>query len=91
MVFNIIKNHIESQFVNNMNWSNIEIDHKIPVTWFEIETPSNIINDLDNLHPLLIEDNRNKLNKYNSPITQHYYNKIIKHIKPIYKEQIKLN
>ena len=89
--FNIIKNHIESQFTSNMTWSNIEIDHKIPVTWFKIETPSAIINDLDNLHPLLIEDNRNKLNKYNSPITQQYYNKIVKYIKPTYKEQIKLN
>jgi hypothetical protein len=89
--FNIIKNHIESQFTPNMTWNNIEIDHKIPVTWFKIETPPLIINDLDNLHPLLIEDNRNKLNKYNSPITQQYYNKIAKYIKSTYKEQIKLN
>ena len=89
--FNIIKNHIEFQFTSNMTWSNIEIDHKIPITWFKIETPSIIINDLDNLHPLLIEDNRNKLNKYNSPITQQYYNKIIEYIKSVYKEQIKLN
>ena len=86
--FNIIKDHIELQFTSNMNWSNIEIDHKIPITWFEAETPSIIINDLDNLHPLLIDDNRKKSNKYNSPITQQYYNKIIKYIKPVYKEQI---
>lgn len=86
--FNIIKNHIESQFTHNMNWINIEIDHKIPVTWFKIETSSTLINDLDNLHPLLIEDNRNKLNKYNTPITQQYYNKIITFIKPEYEERI---
>lgn len=89
--FIIIKNHIESQFIKGMDWFNIEIDHKIPVTWFKPETPSNIINSLDNLQPLLMEDNRNKLNKYNTPITQQYYNKIKKYIKNEYKEQINLN
>ena len=86
--FNIIKNHIEAQFKNNMDWDNIEIDHKIPITWFKDNTSSDIINDLDNLHPLYIEDNRNKLNKYNSPITKTHYDKVILYIKDEYKERI---
>jgi hypothetical protein len=86
--FNIIKAHIETQFTLDMNWKNIEIDHKIPVTWFKIETPSYIINDLHNLQPLLISINRIKSNKYSTPINQQYYNKIITFIKPGYEERI---
>jgi hypothetical protein len=88
--FNIIKSHIEIQFIEGMNWKNIEIDHKIPITWFKKDTPSCIINDLDNLHPLLVQDNRNKSNKYNTPITQQHYNKIITFIKPRYEERIEI-
>lgn len=75
-----VKKHIESQFSGNMDWNNIEIDHKIPVSWFKKETPIYLINDLENLHPLFIQENRKKSNKHCHPITKKYYLKINKYI-----------
>jgi hypothetical protein len=84
----IIKDHIENQFTEEMNWSNIEIDHKIPVTWFKNETSSDIINNLNNLQPLYINDNRTKFNKTSSPITLNFYIIVKQHIKEKYIERI---
>ena len=75
-----IKKHIESQFINNMNWNNIEIDHKIPISWFKKETPSYLINDLRNLHPLSFKDNRKKAATYCHPISFDYFNDILSYI-----------
>jgi len=84
----MVKQHIESQFIEGMNWSNIEIDHKIPVTWFKNETSSDIINNLNNLQPLYINDNRTKFNKTSSPITLNFYIMVKQHIKEKYIERI---
>ena len=68
-----IKDHIESQFTFNMSWDNIEIDHKIPISWFSKNTPSELINDLRNLHPLLKEENRKKSNSYCHSVSYEYF------------------
>jgi hypothetical protein len=67
------KTHIESQFKENMNWGNIHIDHKIPLSWFEKHTPIYIINNLSNLQPLLSFDNTSKSNKYSHPVDIEYF------------------
>lgn len=79
--FKEIKEHIEKQFMNNMNWSNIEIDHKIPISWFIKETPKGLINDLRNLHPLFKEDNRKKAASYCNIISLDYFSDIKRYIK----------
>lgn len=86
--YKIIKDHIESLFIEDMNWSNIEIDHKIPITWFNNLTPLIYINDLRNLQPLFIKDNRNKAATYCHPIKEEYYNLIKIYIKPKRVKQI---
>jgi hypothetical protein len=61
------KNHIESKFENNMNWeggrNEFHIDHIVPVSAFEKDTPLNIINSLDNLRPVSVAFNLQKSNK----------------------------
>jgi hypothetical protein len=84
----IFKQHIESQFKGNMNWENTHIDHKIPLTWFSINTPPNVINNLLNLQPLLIEENISKLNRYSHPIDENYFLTIQKWILPQYLKHI---
>ena len=78
--FNLIKNHIESLFTLDMNWSNIEIDHKVPISWFKSNTPSDLINNLENLQPMLILENRKKSASFSSPISSDYFNKISPYI-----------
>jgi len=50
-----------------MSWDNHgevwEIDHKYPLNKFRPDTPINIVNALDNLEPLLVNENRQKLNR----------------------------
>ena len=84
----VIKDYIESLFIGDMNWGNIEIDHKIPITWFKSLTPLIYINDLRNLQPLFIKDNRSKAATYCHPIEEEYYNIIKMYIKPIRIKQI---
>ena len=50
-----LKEHIESLFLDGMTWDNHgewHIDHKIPVSMFDPETPSSVVNALSNLQPL---------------------------------------
>jgi hypothetical protein len=84
----VIKDYIESLFIEDMNWGNIEIDHKIPITWFKSLTPLIYINDLRNLQPLFIKHNRNKAATYCHPIEKGYYNLIETYIKPTRIKQI---
>ena len=59
----LLKLHIESLFSDGMSWNNYgewHIDHKIPVCFFEKETPMSIVNSLDNLQPLWALDNLSK-------------------------------
>lgn len=81
------KFHIESQFINNMNWGNIHIDHKIPLTWFVKNTPIKLINHLSNLQPLLSQHNISKLNKFSHNVDENYFNIIKPYVR---KKYIKL-
>lgn len=65
-----LKEHIESLWVEGMDWGNYgrtkgcwEIDHKIPVSSFNWNTKSSLVNSLDNLQPMWVTDNRKKSNK----------------------------
>ena len=64
-----LKTHIESLWVEGMNWKNWgkewEIDHIYPLSQYlkEGETRPNIINSLKNLQPLNKIENRKKSNK----------------------------
>ena len=62
-----LKTHLESLFIDDMNWSNYgnkwQIDHIIPVSLFKKDTPSYIVNSLENLRPLCREYNNIKSNK----------------------------
>lgn len=64
-----LKQRIESQFRDGMNWSNHgewEIDHKIPVSSFIARgvTDPLVVNALSNLQPLWKRENRAKNNRY---------------------------
>jgi hypothetical protein len=78
------KHHIESQFTEGMSWDNIHIDHKIPLTWFLVDTPPHIVNHLSNIQPLTPSENISKLNKYSHPIDNNYFLIIKEWIKPEY-------
>jgi hypothetical protein len=63
---NDLKIHLESLFKDGMSWENWgdwHVDHKIPVSKFDKETPMSIVNSLDNLQPLWALDNLSKSNK----------------------------
>ena len=62
-----LKQRIEYQFKTGMDWNNYgiywEIDHKKAISRFNKDTPSNIVNALSNLQPLIIPINRRKSKK----------------------------
>lgn len=61
-----LKQYIETLFTEGMSWDNHgewEIDHINPVSKFDKETPSSVVNALSNLQPLWKTENRNKFNK----------------------------
>jgi hypothetical protein len=63
---NDLKRHMELLFLDGMSWENWgewHIDHKIPVSKFDKETPMTIVNNLNNLQPLWALDNLSKSNK----------------------------
>ena len=82
------KQHIEFQFKNEMNWENVHIDHKIPLTWFSIDTPPNIVNHLSNIQPLSTKENISKLNRYSHSVDEKYFSLIQKWILPQYVNYI---
>lgn len=60
-----LKQHLEKQFVEGMNWENYgkwEIDHIKPLTSFDKDTEPSVVNSLDNLQPLWKKDNIAKYN-----------------------------
>ena len=72
-----LKQRLECQFTNGMSWDNYgewHVDHKKPVSMFEIDAPAHTINALCNLQPLwattrkingvIYEGNINKQNKF---------------------------
>ena len=61
------KSHIESLFLPGMTWFNHgewHLDHISPISSFELGTPVNIFNALNNLQPLWAYDNLKKVTKY---------------------------
>lgn len=65
------------------------IDHKIPMSWFEDNTPVNIIWNLHNLQIVDKKYNQTKLNLFHDSIPQEYLNKIKKYIKKQYETKLK--
>jgi hypothetical protein len=69
-----LKNHLEKQFLPGMTWENRklwDIDHIIPLSAFNFQSPENIdfkkAWDLKNLRPLWRFDNRSKGSRINKP------------------------
>lgn len=63
------KIHIESQFLDGMNWENYglwHLDHKIPVSWAKNEEELYKLNHFTNFQPLWAFENQSKSNKYQS-------------------------
>lgn len=65
-----------------------EIDHNIPISWFILESPVDIVNALDNLSLKTTSCNRQKSNKYCDKVDYKYYEKIINWISPKYKDKL---
>jgi hypothetical protein len=70
-----LKRHIEKNFCQGMSWDNFgewHIDHKIPISAFNFETPEHVdflrCWSLDNLQPMWAKDNIAKSNK----LTEHF-------------------
>ena len=62
-----LKEHIESLFTDGMSWENYgewHIDHKKPLSKFDKNVHTSIVNSLNNLQPLWAIDNLKKSNKY---------------------------
>jgi len=84
----VFKTHIENQFQDDMNWKNIHIDHRIPLSWFKNNTPINVVNNLSNLHPLSAFDNISKLNRFNHKVDKEYWDECKEFIKEEYLDKI---
>lgn len=80
-----LKEYLESQ---GMDWDKHQIDHKIPVSWFEENTPPHVVNDLRNLQPLLPEVNKNKSNTFGDLVPFSYIYDIEQYIKKQYKNKL---
>lgn len=80
-----LKEHLENQ---NINWKTDNVDHKIPITWFNPETPPHIVNDLRNLQPLSENKNKSKRNFYSDKIDKDYYDVVFKHIKKEFQNKL---
>jgi Zn ribbon nucleic-acid-binding protein len=68
--------------------NNEDIDHKVPISWFEKETPISIIWSLENLQIIESTINKSKSNHYNHPISDEYKQSILKYIKTKYKNKL---
>lgn len=80
-----LKEHLDKQ---GIDWNKHHIDHKIPVSWFESNTPPHIVNDLRNLQPLSAEENQSKLNRFGSPTDSSYIDEIRIYIKEEYLDEL---
>lgn len=74
---NDLKKHLESKFINGMNWiefnaGNIHIDHIKPQSMFNLQNINEVKEcwSLKNLQPLWAEDNLIKSNNYNKDINK---------------------
>lgn len=80
-----LKNHLNNL---NINWEIDHIDHKIPVAWFENETPPSVVCDLRNLQPLTPIQNAKKGNRYADEVDGDYRNIALRYIREEYKKLI---
>lgn len=79
-----------------MNWKNYgkiwQVDHIIPVSFFEIHTPIHIVNSLENLRPLDSQYNLsrgNKLDDEGYKLFEKFETYIKEEYINIYKDKIK--
>ena len=68
-----------------------QIDHKIPVSWFEHGTPSHIVNHLHNIHCLTPTENRSKKDHFAHPVSKSYYHESLPFIKSMYRQNISID
>jgi hypothetical protein len=68
---------------------NEHIDHKIPMAWFEENTPVDIVWNLHNLQIVDKKYNQTKLNLFHDSGPQEYLNEVKKYIKEQYKIKLK--
>jgi hypothetical protein len=76
-----LKKHLETL---SLEWVNYEIDHKIPITWFEENTPVSVVNDFRNLQLLSKSENNKKRNFWMSDVDDVYLNEVKQYIKKEY-------
>ena len=74
-----------------MDWNTQEIDHRIPVSWFRVDTPPHIVNHLSNIHPLNKKDNIIKGNRFAHSVEEAYYHEVFPFIKNTYQQRIYIN
>lgn len=65
-----------------------DLDHKIPISWFKLNTDLKIIFNLDNMQILKSIDNRKKGNRFSSSISKDYYDLAKPHIIEKYLKRI---
>lgn len=67
---NELIDHLEKQFTNKMNWDNYgtywHVDHKKPLSWFNLKREFKEAWSLNNLQPLEAKINLSKNNRYES-------------------------
>lgn len=71
-----------------MDWNFHQIDHKIPLSWFEEYTPPYIVNDLRNLQPLDPSTNQSKLNRYMDKVDEEYLKEARQYLKKSFLESL---
>ena len=71
-----------------MDWNTQDIDHRIPISWFRVDTPPHIVNHLSNIHPLNKKDNVIKGNRFAHPVEEAYYHEVFPFIKNTYQQRI---
>ena len=69
----------------------MDIDHKVPLSWFKRDTPICIIYDLDNLQLLSRKENRDKCNYWAHSTSEEYYKRILPHIREEYINKLVIN
>tara|TARA_R110001632_G_scaffold95840_5_gene202031 strand:- start:420 stop:1268 length:849 start_codon:yes stop_codon:yes gene_type:complete len=57
------------------------IDHMVPKHWFKIETPLELVNDIDNLQVIDAKYNGSKLDRWSDPVPSEYLERIRPYIK----------
>jgi hypothetical protein len=64
------------------------LDHKIPISWFNPNTPISVIWSLENLHYISSLENYSKNNRFSHHITGEYKNSIKSYIKSKYQSKL---